>query len=58
MSFWLKHTETDLKEPGDRQEEARRNGALFIGSYDYQRLHSGFGYVTPHDGFLGIDQGC
>lgn len=37
-------------------EEARRNVSLFVESYNYQRLHSGIGYVTPYDRLLGIDQ--
>ena len=36
-------------------EEARASIASFIEDYNYQRLHSAIGYVTPYDKLLGLD---
>jgi len=37
-------------------EDARRLVAAFVTEYNEQRLHSGIGYVTPHDKLLGREQ--
>ena len=37
------------------QEDANRTIAEFINYYNYERLHSAIGYVTPHDKLSGRD---
>lgn len=37
-------------------EEAKRFVGEFIEAYNYGRLHSAIGYVTPYDKLLGIDE--
>lgn len=36
-------------------EEARRQVAAFVESYNHERLHSALGYVTPADKLNGLD---
>lgn len=50
----LKSTCIRVKQPSNLKE-AREYVAAFIESYNYKRLHSAIGYVTPYDKLLGLD---
>lgn len=50
----LKQTCIRAKSPRNLQEATRYVGD-FVEGYNYQRLHSAIGYVTPYDKLLGLD---
>ncbi len=51
----LKSTCIRPKSPSN-YKEAKKYVGQFVESYNYQRLHSAIGYVTPYDRMLGIDK--
>jgi len=57
LTRWHKELKQTCIRPSQPRnlEEARASITSFIEDYNYRRLHSAIGYVSPYDKLLGLD---